>query len=110
MAKNPDDPEEKRYAKLYPNMNEQLKREKEYYEALGRFMDAYAQMETAIAQTFWQIAGVSKEVARSVFSGVRAKEAGDQSRRILEATNANPKDLTDLKYLTDQLGVLNSAR
>ena len=110
MAKNPDDPAEKRYAKLYPNMNEALKREKEYYEALGRFLAAFSQMETAMTLHLWHTAGVSKEIGRSVFSGVRAKEAGDFCRRIMEALGSKKEDQEAFKYLTDQLGDLNAAR
>lgn len=95
---------------LYPNMNAMLKNEANYFEALGRFVDAFAEMETAMALTFWKFADVPRDIARAVFSGVRAKEAADQCRRIMEATGSTKKDFEDFKYLTDRLGLLNSAR
>jgi len=106
MAKDP----KKIAARLYPDMNKMLEKEAAYYEALGRFIGAFAEMETAMALTFWRFARSPTEIARAVFSGVRAKEAGDQCHRIMEAIGVPAPDIAAFKVLTDQMGALNKAR
>jgi hypothetical protein len=89
---------------------ERIERRQKHYEAFGQFIEAFAIVETAMALTLWKYAGVSHRVARAVFSGVRAKEAGDFIKRILEARKAPQAKRNRLKYILDQLGEINSAR
>ncbi len=91
-------------------LEKQIQEQALYYETLGRFIEAFSAVETAMALTLWKYARTSKSVSRAVFSGVRAKEAGDYIKRILEARGATKAQVARFKHLTDQLGELTSAR
>jgi hypothetical protein len=83
---------------------------REYYEALGRFVDMFARAETAVTLTLWHYAKTSPEMAKIVFAGVRI-ELGSTYIRQLAAITRAPRELRDdLEDVLQQLGIINGVR
>ncbi len=85
-------------------------RERQYYEALGRFTHAFAQMESAVALSLWHYAKMPNGRARAVFSGVRAKDAFSYIKRLAEVSKTSKEAKEDLEYVIAQFGDINSTR
>jgi hypothetical protein len=83
-----------------------------YYEALGRFVDMFAHVESAMAFTLWHYAKTPRNIARAVFSGVRVDAAIDLiNRLIITAVTDVSEDLQkELNYVFPQLKIINTAR
>src|SRR5690606_18894907 len=81
------------------------KRLRDYYEALGRFVDMFARTEAAVTPTLWHYAKTVPEIAKIVFSGTRTDLPSTFNRQIAEATGVSQElrdDLDDvLRHLTD---------
>lgn len=81
-----------------------------YFEALGRFVQTFAETEIGIAMTLRTLAGVTKPVARAIFSGVRVETAMSFINRIMEVTSTSQPMRDDFQYAFTQLGHINQAR
>lgn len=81
-----------------------------YYEALGRFVDMFAHVESAIAFTLWHYAKTPRHIARAVFSGVRVDAAIDLINRLTAVTDVSADLQKDLNYVFPQLKFINKAR
>jgi len=79
-----------------------------YYEALGRFVDAFADVETAITLVLWHYAATPHEIARAVFSGVRVDAAIQFIRRLSNVIEIPRWD--ELDGVLAQLATINSVR
>jgi hypothetical protein len=86
------------------------RRLQEYYSALGRFIDMFAQVETALTFTLWHYAKTPPEIAKIIFSGDRVDNSSQYIKQIAEATNATQDLRDDLTYIFDQLGIINGNR
>lgn len=53
-----------------------------YYLALGRFIDRFSRLELALQYALWDKSGVDEPTAQALFSGVRAREALNQLKRL----------------------------
>jgi hypothetical protein len=83
---------------------------REYYEALGRFVDMFARAETALTLTLWHYAKTSPDIAKIVFAGTKIEQGSTYIKQVAAATGT-PKELCDdLEDVLQQLGIINSAR
>jgi hypothetical protein len=82
----------------------------EYYSALGRFIDMFAQVETAVAFTLWHYAKTQPNIAKIIFSGDRIDSSSKYIKQLAEATNVAYDLQIDLKYVFDQLGIITVVR
>ncbi|GEM_PF-1971995 len=85
-------------------------REREYFDALGRFVHAYAQAETVTALALWFAAAIKHPIAKAVFSGVRVKDASSHMKRIADVTGMDKQQRKELDDVLRQLGDITSAR
>ena len=90
--------------------NPKVLRESGYWEALGHFVENYAEIEQAISGALWSYAKVSPQIARALFSGTRADAASKYINRILDATKAKKEIKDEFNHLFSQLGHITEAR
>jgi hypothetical protein len=83
---------------------------REYWEALGRFIDHFARVEAHIAVNLWRLAGIQVRVAQALLSGVRLDHATGLIVRVLEATKAEQSVKDEYAYMFTQLGHINKIR
>jgi hypothetical protein len=81
-----------------------------YYEALGRFVDAFARVETAMALTLRLYAKTSGEIAKVIFAGARIETGSTFIKQLAEATKTAKEKRDDLETVLQQLGIINGAR
>lgn len=82
----------------------------EYYQALGRFVSAYAQVEGQLQTVLWKVSSLRKPIAQAVLSGVRTDDAIRRIYRIADAKAWPQKKRAEFKYVFDQVLVLNRFR
>lgn len=81
-----------------------------YYEALGRFVQMFAEVERVIAQTLWAYSGTKAEVAKIVFAGTQSDHAAGYLKAVAKATNKSNESLDDLGYVLNQFGKIRGDR
>jgi hypothetical protein len=86
------------------------KRLDEYYVALGRFIDMFAQVEIEVNFTLWHYAKTSTEISKFIFSGDRIDNSAQYIKQIAEATKVAKALRNDLKDIFDQLGIISGNR
>lgn len=83
---------------------------REYYEALGRFVDMFARAETALTLTLWHYAKTSPVIAKIVFAGTRTELSSNFIKQIAQATGVSIELRDDLGDVLQQLGIINGVR
>ncbi|MBM3530148.1 MAG: hypothetical protein FJX62_18855 [Alphaproteobacteria bacterium] len=83
---------------------------RDYYEALGRFVDKFSRVEAAITRTLWHYAKTSPEIAKIVFSGAKLDSSTQYIKQIAKATNVRQELRDDLDDVFQQLGIINGVR
>ena len=63
-----------KYAVPPSETDEGRKNQQAYYEALGRFVQIFAEVERLVAQTLWAYAKTEQAVAKIVFSGTKIEQ------------------------------------
>jgi hypothetical protein len=86
------------------------KRLQAYYEALGRFVDMFARVETAIALTLWMYAKTKPQIAKIIFAGARIDTSSTYIKQLAEATSAPQELRDDLVDVLQQVGIINHVR
>lgn len=81
-----------------------------YFNALGRFVDKFAVVESFMAYSLWHYANTKKEIARAVFSGVKVNEAMSLMKRLMDARNIDSAKREDLEFAFQQLSIITGAR
>jgi hypothetical protein len=81
-----------------------------YWRALGKFVDEFAAIETAIHILLMQRTNTPLDIARAVFSGVRIQEAMKLIGRVSEVRPLDAKTKADQKYVFAQLNVITDFR
>jgi len=81
-----------------------------YYEALGRFVDTYSEVETAIHVTLRHYADTPPEIANIAFASVKADTGMTFIKQIAKATGCQKEVLDDLEDIFNQLGIINGVR
>src|SRR5258706_12895823 len=89
---------------------EGMEHERAYYEALGRFVQLFAEVEKTVAQTLWAYAKTPPEVAKIIFSGSHLELSATHIKQLAAATNAPKTAQDDLKNALQQLGIITGAR
>jgi hypothetical protein len=80
-----------------------------YYESLGRFVDMFSQVETAVTLTLWRYAQTKPEIAKVIFAGSRIDIASAYIKQLAAAT-ATTDQRADLENVLQQLGIINGVR
>jgi hypothetical protein len=83
---------------------------RQYWEALGRFMDHFARIERHVAVNLWRLAGIQIRVAQALLSGVRIDQATSLFMRVLDATKAQQSIKDEYSHMFTQLGRINKAK
>jgi hypothetical protein len=83
---------------------------KTYYAALGRFVDLYSRVETAVTLTLWHYAQTTPEIAKIVFAGATIGRGSAFIKELATATGAPQELQADLKNVIQQLDIIKEAR
>jgi hypothetical protein len=81
-----------------------------YYEALGRFVEAFSIVEGMLLFMLKTYAKVSWPMARAIFSGARVGTAIDFVNRICDAFDPGDQQREELKEVFKQLRAINEIR
>ena len=88
---------------------EGIERERAYYEALGRFVQIFAEVERLVWQTLVHYVGTSHEIAKIVLTAGKVDQCATHIKQIA-AINAPKEKRDDLELVLQQLGILNGVR
>ncbi|WP_292107862.1 hypothetical protein [Brevundimonas sp.] len=83
-------------------------RRADYFAGLGEFIHVFSQVEAQLQYALWSEAGVSPEVAKAVFSGVRLDQGKSLIIRLQDATRKARNPVLERAF--SQLTVLTNAR
>jgi len=81
-----------------------------YYDALGRFVDAFAAAEGATQLVLWHYAKLPTSVALALLSGVRGDDVLNRMRRLVETGDVQQSDWVDLEPTLQQFNLINGTR
>jgi hypothetical protein len=81
-----------------------------YYESLGRFVQMFSEVETAVSHTLWHYAKTKPEIAKVIFSGAKIEAGSSYIKQLAEATSAPESAKEGLGYVLQQLGIVNTVR
>jgi hypothetical protein len=81
-----------------------------YYDALGRFVDAFATAEGATQLVLWYYAKLPTSVALALLSGIRGDEVLNRMRRLFETGDVQQSDWADLEPILQQFNLINGIR
>jgi len=84
--------------------------DKPYYEAIGRFVVAYAQLEGVLHTLARRLSGLKDDKARIVFSGMRLGDLNTRIRGLLRVTKRSPKVKADIEACLSQCDVIGIER
>jgi len=79
-----------------------------YYQALGKFVDTFANVEEILFLYLYASAGVDYDTARAIFSGVRIHDAVSLIKRFAEVRKAELSAALD--DVLSQLLIINDVR
>lgn len=82
----------------------------EYYQALGRFVAEFTEIEGGMQMALWHFTHVKVPVAQAVFSGVRADDAANKITRIADAENWSEEIRAEWQVIATRLGILRTLR
>src|SRR5688572_21435695 len=60
-----------------------------YFEALGRLVTQFAEVEAFLARTLWNTIGAPNPIGHALFAGIRSSDAVKHINRIHSVTNAS---------------------
>jgi hypothetical protein len=86
------------------------KTEKDYFEALGRFVHAFSIIELSVFTVLTRYSGLSPSTSNALLSGVRIDGTFSRLRRLHQVNVISDKDWVDLEYVFNQLSVINGCR
>jgi hypothetical protein len=84
--------------------------ETQYYEAIGRFIVAYAACEGAIHQLARKLSGLKDNRARLVFARRHIGDVVDRARDLLKLSKRSPKIKKDIEECLTQFNVIGDQR
>jgi hypothetical protein len=88
--------------------------DKSHYEALGRFIAAFATAESALHVIARKLSGLSDDKARAIFGGMRLADITDRIRHFMNLDRANGTAddamFSDIEACLEQLGHISSHR
>lgn len=83
---------------------------REYYGALGRFVDKFSRVEATVTLTLWHYAKTPPEISKIAFSGARIETSTQYIKQMAKATDAPQNLRDDLDDVFQQLGIINGVR
>jgi hypothetical protein len=83
---------------------------KEYYEALGMFMDDFSRVEISIQLSLWHYAKLSHSIARAILSGSHLDNTMSFMRRLADVGAISQEKWEKLEPLLDRLGLISKSR
>jgi hypothetical protein len=87
-----------------------FKKTSAYYEALGKFVSRFSQVETFLQQTVWSAARVRVPIAPAIFSGIKIEGCLQYLKRIADAKPWSTEQQSLLEEITNRLGQINKLR
>lgn len=85
--------------------------EPDYYRALGKFIEEYAEAEFAMLSLLWSLTRVRAPIGRAIFSGTRSADATKYINRIFDVSSSRISKLrNDFEPVAAQLGHIRDAR
>jgi hypothetical protein len=96
-----------------PNQDDfikQLARRSAYHQALGQFLDMFSNIEAIMHLVLRYYAQTPEPIALAIFSGVRVDGAMNYVNRIIEVVPPKPELQAELKYVFEQLSIINKVR
>lgn len=85
-------------------------RRSEYFETLGRFVDAFTHAEKIVHLSFEPHSGFTHEVARTIKGGMKLSDLIALIKRLLVANNAPKETLNEFSTIFDQLSIISQFR
>src|SRR4051812_10234694 len=82
----------------------------ELYEAVGRFVTEYAQIEVNLQLSFWAYSGLDYETARAIIGGQRMADVIDRLKRVIRARNLDRRILSDIESIIPRINKLSEFR
>lgn len=95
-----------------PTITDAQRRENErtYHLALGRFVDAFARVETLLQMVLCRHTRISHPASRAVFSGARTAVIRGYLRRLADVDMISAEQWAALEPVLQQLGIINDKR
>lgn len=84
--------------------------QKEYWQLVGRLIDAFTLVEEMINFVAVEYAGVTWREAKGIFLPLRVDAAGNLINRIIEAKKLRGPRIKEIQAIIEQLGVIGRAR
>lgn len=81
-----------------------------YWEALGKFVEKFSQIEWQVAMVFWHSCGISYEIASIVFSGTNLEAAKTNIMKILDIKPIYGLNHKETEEIFSQLTAIQSMR
>jgi hypothetical protein len=81
-----------------------------YYEALGRFVTIFSELEVDLQRMVWDLAGIHPSIAPTILPGLRIETAMSCVNRIADVQQWDKTRRTELEYIFHQLGDINKLR
>lgn len=85
-------------------------RERAYYEALGRFVQMFAEVEKVLSETLWGYAGTIPAISKIVFAGAASDQTATYIKACAKAFNATQDTQDDLENVLQQFGIIRGVR
>lgn len=92
-------------------------RSPKYYEALGKFVTEFAEVEGMLFATLVNMADISFDFGQAVFSGMRAKNAADAISKLRNIRQTNPERYSETGLMSEdveeclrKIGAINNVR
>ena len=86
------------------------RRTRDYWEALGKFISLFSNVELALASTIWTITTLKPPTAKALFPGIRVHDGISLLKRICAAEGWQPNRASLLEDTCQQLGQINGIR
>jgi hypothetical protein len=99
-----------RYRVAASETEEGKKHEQSYYEALGRFVQMFAEVEKVVTETLWAYSKTQTAVSKIIFAQTSIDQAAKFIKGLAAATGADEEKRIDLDDILRQFNVIKKAR
>lgn len=98
------------FAKILGSSAAYTKEDAAHYEAVGRFVTAYANAEASVHMLARRLSGLSDEKARIVFGGMRLPDISGRVREMMKLDTADAASYSEVDACLLQLSVIAERR
>lgn len=85
-------------------------RERQFFEALGRFVVKFADVESTVSMVLWRYAKTTRTIGAHIFSSVKIDHGSTLIKQLAAALGSTQEKRDDLDNVLQQLGVINGMR